>query len=225
MEFEKPDQRQKEVPDYIRALSEKAERRFFASGIERRNGEPNGPKVFRGYAALFNNLSEDFGGWREKIAPGFFDSVLASDVRVLKNHDPHYILGRTLAGTAKIGVDEKGLWYEYTDPDTTYSRDLAISIERNDLTQSSFAFSVGHNGDKWERQKEGSYIRTLISAGDLYDVSPVTYSAYRDTSVGERSLKKIQIPEGITEVNELLEMEADRMGIDKRKINLKIKNY
>lgn len=219
MEFEKPEQRQKEVPDYIRSLSDKAERRFFAAGIERRSAEPGGPKIFRGYAALFNNLSEDFGGWREKIAPGFFDSVLGSDVRVLKNHDPHYLLGRTLAGTAKIGVDEKGLWYEYTDPDTSYSRDLAISIERNDLTQSSFAFALDDEGSKWERQKDGSYIRTLLVASELFDVSPVTYPAYRDTSVGERSLKKIQIPEGITQAADLIDMDRELMRRDLKKFH------
>jgi uncharacterized protein len=220
MEFERPEVRQNDIPDYIRALSERAERRFCAAGIELRGGEPGSPKVFRGYAAKFNTLSEDFGGWRERIAPGFFDSVLGSDVRILKNHDPNYVLGRTIAGTAKVGVDDTGLWYEYTDPETTYSRDLAISIERGDITQSSFAFSLGDNGDKWERQKDGSYIRTLLEASELFDGSPVTYPAYRDTSVGERSLKRVQIPQGIIEVNELFERE--RAGHDslKRKLQL-----
>lgn len=198
--------------DYIRTVNPNAERRFCASGIELRSAEPGSPKVFRGYAAKFNTLSEDFGGWRERIAPGFFDSVLGSDVRILKNHDPHYVLGRTIAGTAKIGVDEVGLWYEYTDPDTSYSRDLAISIERGDITQSSFAFSLGDNGDKWERQKDGSYIRTLLAASELFDGSPVTFPAYRDTSVGERSLKKVQIPEGISQAQDLLDSDQEEMA-------------
>jgi HK97 family phage prohead protease len=217
MEFEKPEVR---IPDYIRNLSDKAERRFCVSGIERRSGEPNSPKVFRGYAALFNSLSEDFGGWREKIAPGFFDNVLGNDVRALRDHTPSLILGRTVAGTLKIGVDERGLWYEYTDPDTSYSRDLAISIERGDVNQSSFAFALNDEGSKWERQKDGSYIRTLLAASELFDVSPVTYPAYRDTSVGERSLKKAQIPDGIVRAHDLLDMDRELMQRDLNRLKI-----
>jgi len=214
--------KQEDIPDYIRTQSEKAERRFCVTGIERRSAEPGSPKTYRGYAAKFNVLSEDFGGWRERIAPGFFDKVLASDVRILRDHTPTLILGRTLAGTAKIGVDETGLWYEWTDPETTYSRDLSISIDRGDITQSSFAFALGDEGSKWERQKDGSYIRTLLIAEELFDASPVTYPAYRDTSVAERSLKKVQIPEGINVSNELLEMQEDRDRLDLSKVSLRV---
>lgn len=208
--------------DYIRTINSNAERRFCSSGIEKRSGTEAGALIFRGYAAKFNTLSEDFGGWKERIAPGFFDNVLASDVRILKNHDPHYVLGRTLAGTAKIGVDEVGLWYEYTDPDTTYSRDLAISIGRGDITQSSFAFSLADGGDKWDKQKDGSYLRTLLSASELYDGSPVTYPAYKDTSVAGRCFKKMQIPEGIINAQDIMG-ERELLGMDMKKINLKIR--
>ncbi len=224
MEFEKPEVRDKDLPDYVRSLG--GERRFFSTGIQMRAGKDGEPAVFRGYGLKFNTLSEDFGGWRERIAPGFLDNVLGNDVRILRDHTPSMILGRTKAGTAKVGVDEIGGWYEYTDPGTSYSRDLAISINRGDVNQSSFAFSLAMDGgDTWERQKDGTWLRTLLSAAELFDISPVTYPAYPDTSIGERSYKKLQIPAGITEVNELLEMERDRMGIDRLKINLKVKNY
>ena len=183
--------------DYIAAIPN-AERRFFAHGIEVRQSNPGEPVVFRGYAAKFNTLSEDLGGFKERIAPSFFDNVLGSDVRILKNHDPHYILGRTSSGTAKVGVDAVGLWYEWTDPNTSYSRDLAISINRGDISQSSFAFSLASDGkgDQWDKQKDGTWIRTLMNAGDLFDASPVTYPAYQDTSVAGRSLAKQKIKIG-----------------------------
>lgn len=211
-----------EVPvrDYISAFPN-AERRFFASGIEGRSSD-GGAKIFRGYAAKFNSLSEDLGGFRERIAPGFFDKVLGKDVRILKNHDPHYLLARTVSGTAKIGVDQTGLWYEYTDPNTTYSKDLAISIERGDLTQSSFAFNLDYannTADKWEKGSDGVWIRTLLEASDLYDCSPVTYPAYSDTTVAGRAFKKLQIPEGIASAQDLLEMERDIMQYDMKRIH------
>lgn len=215
MEFEKPEVRFKDIPDYVRSLG--GERRFFSTGIQMRAGNEGEPTVYRGYGLKFNALSEDFGGWRERIAPGFLDNVLGNDVRILRDHTPSLILGRTKAGTAKVGVDEIGGWYEFTDPGTSYSRDLAISIARGDVNQSSFAFSLGDGGDTWERQKDGTWLRTLLSAAELFDMSPVTYPAYPDTSIGERSFKKLQIPDGITAAQDLIDMERDLMRVDMNK--------
>ena len=53
-----------------------------------------GKDVVMGHAAIFNTLSEDLGGFRERIEPGAFDGVLENDVRAYFNHDPNYLLGR-----------------------------------------------------------------------------------------------------------------------------------
>lgn len=141
-----------------------------------------------GFAAVFNSTSEDLGGFIERIAPGAFDNVLNDDVRALINHDPNMILGRTTSGTLQIEQTEEGLRYSYTDPDTTYSNDLKKSMKRGDVTQSSFSFSIADGGDEWE-QRDGKLIRTITKFGRLYDVSPVTYPAYPDTTVATRSLE------------------------------------
>lgn len=146
--------------------------------------------VVRGYAAKFNTLSENLGGFRETIAEGAFDAALQDDVRALLNHDSNKVLGRTTAGTLRMGVDEVGLWYEYDDPGTSYSRDLLISMERGDVNQSSFQFTI--EDDEWKEDEEQRYIRTIKKVRRLYDVSPVTYPAYPDTNVAKRSLEAIQ---------------------------------
>lgn len=146
-------------------------------------------KVIRGYAAVFNSFSQDLGGFIERIAPTFFDSVLTDDVRVLKNHDSHYVLGRTSSGTARVFKDERGLAFEYDDPGTSYSNDLAISISRGDISQCSFGFVV--RKDQWTKRKDGVMERTLLECEALYDVGPVTYPAYTDTSVAARSMTDI----------------------------------
>lgn len=142
--------------------------------------------TMRGYAAKFNTLSELMWDFRETIAPGAFDDVLQDDVRALFNHDPNLILGRLPAGTLRLSVDDVGLLYEVDLPDVDYARNLAVSIERGDVTQSSFAFSLALEGDKLEKKADGTYLRTITKIERLYDVAPVTYPAYPDTTVGQR---------------------------------------
>ena len=147
--------------------------------------DDDGERRISGYAAVFNTLSENLGGFREQIAPGAFDPVMDNDVRALFNHEPHLILGRTTADTLSLETDDHGLRYQIDPPDTQYARDLIKSIERKDVTQSSFAFWV--EDDKWDEDDEGRVIRTIKQFRRLYDISPVTYPAYPDTSVAARS--------------------------------------
>jgi HK97 family phage prohead protease len=163
----------------------KKETRIFDSTMEVRSDGDN-PKLV-GTAAVFNSDSEKLGGWFiERIAPGAFDDVLEDDVRALFNHDPNFILGRTKAGTLSLRVTDEGLTYTVDLPDTTAARDLAKSIERGDVSQSSFAFQVGK--DRWEMDGEDE-IRVIERVNRLYDVSPVTYPAYPDTAVAKRSME------------------------------------
>ncbi len=163
------------------------ERRYTPGKVSIEKREDHDP-VIRGYAAVFDTLSENLGGFREKIDPGAFSDVLDDDVRGLFNHDSNLIIGRTKAGTLKIAQDSKGLIYEAEPPDTQIGRDLVVSIERGDVDQSSFAFTVDQ--DKFEEDDDGRIIRTIIKVKRLYDVSPVTYPAYPDASVGLRGLEQ-----------------------------------
>lgn len=171
------------------------ERRFFdAGGIEVRRASRDAAQVLtiRGYAAKFGVLSENLGGFREQIEPGAFADILGDDVRALFNHDANHVLGRTASGTLRLWQDETGLGYEVDLPDTQAARDLAVSIERGDVSQSSFAFRLAPNGDRWDENEDGVVIRTISRFGRLYDVSPVTYPAYPDATIGMRSLQAWQ---------------------------------
>ena len=165
-------------------------RTFTLDGIEVERRDDGSPSKIAGHAAIFDVLSENLGGFREKIAPGAFDDVLDDDVRGLFNHDPNYPLGRTAAGTLKLAVDSKGLRYEIDPPDTQYARDLAVSMERGDISQSSFAFTV--EKDDFDEDEDGRIIRTIIKVKRLYDVSPVTFPAYPDTTVAVRAFEEYQ---------------------------------
>lgn len=176
------------------------ERRAFDAEfvIERRDGDGEGegeqPTKISGYAALFDSTSEPLAGGQfvERIAPGAFDDVLGNDVRALFNHDPNYVLGRTTAGTLELSTDDKGLRYSITPPDAQFARDLITSMNRGDVTQSSFGFTVAEDGDDWDQHTDGTVTRTIKRFGKLFDVSPVTYPAYQDTTVSARSLERAQ---------------------------------
>ena len=154
---------------------------------EREDGTP----VVIGHASLYNTRSANLGGFYEVIKDGAFTSELIdkSDVRALINHDQNLILGRSTSGTLKLDADEKGLRYEFDVPQTSYGKDLLISMKRGDITQSSFAFTVAD--DTWETDDDGNSIRTIKKIDRLYDVSPVTYPAYpevSDIAVAQRGL-------------------------------------
>ena len=143
-----------------------------------------------GHAAVYDLLSENLGGFREKIDPGAFDSVLKDDSRALINHDSNLILGRVKSGTLRLKVDERGLVYEIDPPNTSYSNDLMESLSRGDIDQSSFGFIV--EDDSWDEDSEGRMVRTIKKIKRLFDVSPVTFPAYPDTDVAKRSMDKFK---------------------------------
>lgn len=159
------------------------ERRYVTGEVELRS--QGSSSVIEGYAAVFNSRSKDLGGFKEVINPGAFTkTVKEADVRAFFNHDKNLILGRTKAGTLRVAEDSKGVHYSVDVPNTTYARDLAASIERGDVNQSSFAFSVvGPKGEDWGYTEDNYPLRSLNEVR-LYDVSPVTVPAYEDTTSG-----------------------------------------
>lgn len=157
------------------------------SDIETRDDD--GVTKIRGYAAVFNELSEPMWGFQERIRPrAFRKTIKENDIRALFNHDTNIVLGRNRSGTLSLKEDKQGLLIEATPPDTQIVRDLVIApIRRGDIDQMSFGFTV----IKEEEMSENDIlIRELVEV-KLYDVSPVTFPAYPQTSVGLRAVDEI----------------------------------
>ena len=147
-----------------------------------------------GYALLFDKDSKPMWGGDliERIAPTALDGVLErSDVLCLMNHDESRgVLARSRMGEGSLTltVDEKGLRYAFDAPKTALGDELIEALRRGDIAESSFAFTVER--DNWERMEDGTYKRTIVQIGQLYDVSPVYYPAYEDTTVALRSMER-----------------------------------
>jgi len=171
----------------------KKELRFFAAQ-ELRMETVNGKPLLRGYAAMFNQLSVDFGGWQEIIRPGAFAASLAAgpDVRALVDHEGGLsTIGRTRNGTLTLAEDGIGLHVEIDPPDTQAGRDVVTLVQRGDLNQMSFAFWTKR--DNW--LDTGEIILRELHEVDIDggDVAVVTYPAYPSTTVALRSL--LNLPE------------------------------
>mgnify|MGYP002623617335 CR=1 FL=1 len=148
--------------------------------------DENDKEVVVGYGSIFNSRSENLGGFYEYIAPEAItnETIMASDVRALINHDPNLILARSKNGEGNLmlSVDEKGLRYQFNIPETSYGKDLAINLKNGNISQSSFAFTIAEGGDTWSTDDEGRDIRTITKINRLYDISSVTYPAYSEAS-------------------------------------------
>jgi hypothetical protein len=166
---------------------EKETRAFELSEIRVEKRDDEAAKII-GHAAVFDQLSENLGGFREKIAAGAFAEALKeSDVRALFNHNPDFVLGRNRSGTLQLNEDARGLAIEIDPPDTQVARDLIVSMDRGDINQMSFGFTVEE--DNWEEDDDGRVVRTILKVKRLFDVSPVTYPAYPQTDAAVRSLE------------------------------------
>ena len=154
------------------------------SHVEKRDDAPD---KLSGYAIVFNVLSEPiFGLFKERVMPEALEKTLKEDDQLcLWGHDAMYVLGRKSANTLDLRVDDKGLYFEVTPPNTNWARDLVESVHRGDINQMSFGFKVFD--ERWIQDKEtikehGMPIREILGI-KLYEISIVSFPAYSQSSV------------------------------------------
>lgn len=193
------------------------ERRFVPVGEVRAAPEA---RSIEGMAAVIGSESVDLGGFTEIIERGAFAEALErSDVVALFNHDPNIVLGRSSSGTLQLRETDEGL--HYTVEDMPESRaDVLEMIRRGDVKGNSFSFTVDE--DRWET-RDGQQLRIISRFKELFDVGPVTYPAYRDTSVSARALqiaeeRSVEKPE--TEDAEALAAIKRKHAARKRRLKL-----
>ena len=170
-------------------MNDKETRTFDIKGLEVRDATSDDfIGQISGYAVVFNEPSENLGGFIEYVNPDAFDNVNLSDVVALYDHNFANVLGRTSANTLKLNIDKKGLHFILDIPNTTLGNDVYTNIRAGNLKGMSFGFTV--NSDEWGKETDDTPKRTINSVGALYEVSVVTMPAYQETTVAvTRALK------------------------------------
>lgn len=148
-------------------------------------------RIIEGYAIVFNELSEDLGGFREMIMPEAVTQELIdkSDIYYLFNHSDNSIpLARSNhgQGSLELTIDNKGLKYRFN----CINSEFYELVKRGDLSKSSFAFSLPKDGsgEIWEKNSEYNYVRKIVKIEQLYDCSAVLVPAYSATELYARNL-------------------------------------
>jgi HK97 family phage prohead protease len=181
-------------------LPEGHERRFRISDSQmtfERAFEEDGQRFIEGYAALFNHRSRIISDWDgtyfEEIRTGAFDAVLSADnIDVLHtyNHNPNQMLGRytkkegeVTQETLTLTIDEVGLKYRVSVPNTPTGNEVFELVQRGDLNESSFVFSIRSDGQQWTETEDSDSLRIINTFAGLYDTSTVRKGAYSNTDV------------------------------------------
>ncbi len=166
------------------------------SDVEWRKSGDGQSMTVAGHAAVFNRMSHDLGGFREKVDRDAFNDVIDRnpDVHLLWDHDTSLVLARTQNKTLDLRIDPQGLHYWARVAPTSYAKDLQILMERGDVDQASFAFTVEE--DDWEMDDEENVTRTIKRVGELFDVTITAKGAYPQTDSSLRSLLQDAIAQG-----------------------------
>lgn len=171
-----------------------------------------------GYAAVFDQMSHDLGGFREVIQPGAFADVLGAqpDVHLVIGHNMDLPLARTRNGTLELGEDIRGLkMWARIDSRLSYAKDLAVQLKSGLVDQMSFAFTIPEGGDTWSVDDSGAVTRTVNRIDGLYDVSVVAAGAYPQTDVkAVRALLRAAADKGLIPNNLLDTSQPETVGGD-----------
>lgn len=161
------------------------------------------------YAIVFNKLSRDMGGWRERVLPSAVDGADFTEWVAKKNHDANYLLAASWSGTGKFEADERGIKTILLAGDSTIWNDTMKEAVRGDLRSASFEFQLAKDGVRWVNENVDGVdtdIREITKFKKIWDLSPVVVPAYPDTngiSIAKREHEQIVNQRELDQKNEV----------------------
>ena len=199
-----PNKNSKELQKHRRTLTSEC------AGLHLREGDDTDGRTIEGYAVLFETPSVDL--WhdgdtvgREIIDAGAITQQLldACDIKFTMFHNREILLARSNKGSGSLTykVDEKGVWFSFSAPNTIYGDYAVEAVRRGDIAGCSFAFVTYY----WDEAFVG---RTVEKAGDktivtyrvkqilgVDDMTLAVTPAYDQTSVNAREVDPSEMAE------------------------------
>ena len=160
-------------------------------------------RTIEGFAAVFDQESRlNF----DPLTKSFFIEVIergaitddllqACDIKALLEHDKKKMLARSRAGTVSgslsLMVNDYGLGYKFSAPNTPEGDYAVEMISRGDLFGSSFAYFTNDKKNVTYKKVDGLLYRIVHKIDRISDISIVSDPAYFGTDVTLRSLNDI----------------------------------
>lgn len=161
---------------------------FRLTRAEGDDAEPG--RLLSGYAAVFDSptrIDSWEGRFDEVIARGAFARTINASTPVVQfDHGHHPAIGSLpIAGPPTLSEDKRGLWVEAEMHKAELFEPVREAIASGAIKGMSFRFSVVK--EEWDESDGREVPLRRITEVRLYELGPVVFPAYTDTSVGVRS--------------------------------------
>lgn len=152
--------------------------------------DPEPGRNLSGYAAVFGSptrIDSWEGRFDEVIARGAFARTINNGTPVVQfDHGHHPSIGSLpIAGPPKLTEDKRGLWVEAEMHKAELFEPVREAIASGAITGMSFRFSVVQ--EEWDESEDREVPLRTITEVRLFELGPVVFPAYTDTTVGVRS--------------------------------------
>lgn len=132
-----------------------------------------------GYAIVWNELSDDRGCYKVKLAPG--SALFATPCFALHNHDFNQVIGNTANKTLRIMPDTYGVKVEIDLPDTTVGNDVAELVEDGYVAGMSFSMAKGF--EKYQTDETDDTTVITVQQFTCDEVTVTAIPAFTGTSI------------------------------------------
>lgn len=201
---------------------------------EEKKDEEKSDGYIRGDGAVLDQFT-DIGGWfREKLDINAFDGVDLSKVKGFFNHDINEkaltsnLIPLEKKGGMEITVDKKNkkvIVDQHLNLKRGDANDLYLGIQDGVFDGMSFMFGIKE--EKWEDLDTDYPTRIILKVDPVIEFSVVNYPAYKQTSIGLRSIEVAENASSVLEKarqNHLNKRNGENITSKKELELLKIKN-
>lgn len=201
--------------------------REFKFDFEAREENEEGIGIIEGRPIIYDSKA-NLGYFSEIIERGALEKTNLKDVRLCLNHDTSFVYARSRNNnensTMKLKTDEKGLFFtaKLDVENSPRAKDLYSAIRRGDINQLSFMFTI--DKEKWEDLGSECPIRRITEIGQVFEISAVTFPAYKATEVTARNKSDLERARAALERAKVqaLENAKDVLELEKAKNRNKI---